>query len=113
MNAPLPNLDPTPRPRTEIGPDDPLLEGFVRLRDFGAPAAGRLGYACRMGYLPAVKVRRKNGDRNGPVYVDRQSALRYLNRRHPDLAINFPIDRPFPRQQGFLNRIKAFLGYGS
>lgn len=84
---PFPILDPTPKSRcADIGPGDPIPASYVRLKDFGEPAAHYLGYAARKGYVPAVKVRRTDGDRNGPVYVDRLAALRYLNRLHPDIA---------------------------
>ena len=69
----------------DLSHTDPIPADFVRIKDFGAPAAGYLGYAARMGYVPGVKVRRQSSDRNGPVYVDRKSALRYLRRVHPQL----------------------------
>lgn len=84
---PFPILDPTPKSRcSDVAPGDPIPAGYVRLKDFGEPAANYLGYAARKGYVPGVKVRRTADDRNGPVYVHRLEALRYLNRVHPYLV---------------------------
>lgn len=108
---PFPILDPTPKSRcADIGPGDPIPASYVRLKDFGEPAANYLGYAARKGYVPAAKVRRTDGDRNGPVYVHRLAAMHYLNRVHPYLVPAGPAAGGSPLFQGLRRWWNRLIG---